>query len=148
MKNKICSTNNETRRFFKIPRINRHLPYNLKPYGGSAYFCLAKRHVSYILRYIENKPDLIGFFRRTFAPDEMFFQTILMNSSLKDSIVNDNLRYIDWCKQGVPLPAVLTVADVENLLCSTKLFARKFDLDVDSKILDYIDKKIQCVSGV
>ena len=30
---------------------------------------------------------------------EIFFQTILLNSSLADNIVNDDLRYIEWKAQ-------------------------------------------------
>lgn len=141
--NKMTSSNKETRRFIRIPRINKRPPYNLEPYGGSAYFCLSKQQVSYILEYLKDKPDLIAFFNRTFAPDEMFFQTIIMNSPLRDTIIGDNLRYIDWFKQGVPLPALLTVDDADSLLNSSKLFARKFDLEIAGEILDLIDKSVQ-----
>jgi hypothetical protein len=138
--NKISgSTKYETKRLIRLPRINRQLPYKLKPYGGSTWFCLTKKHVDYILEYLRGKPDLLDFFRRTFAPDEIFFQTIIMNSPLKDTVMNDNLRYIDWSKKGVPLPALLTIDDVDNLLSSSKLFARKFDIELDEEILDLID---------
>jgi len=136
----------ETRRFvrhgyfLRFPRINKQLPYNLEPYGGSAYFCLPKKHVDYILEFLREKPSVLDFFKRAFAPDELFFQTIIMNSQLKDTVTNDNLRYIDWSKQGVPLPAVLTIEDKEKLLDSPKLFARKFDIEVDAQILDSIDE--------
>jgi hypothetical protein len=143
--NKIAgSAEYETKRFIKLPRRNRQLPYNLEPYGGSAYFCLTKEHVDFILRYLKSKPDVLGFFTRTFAPDEIFFQTIIMNSPLKDTVINNNLRYIDWSRKGMPSPALLTIADAENLLNSSKLFARKFDMEIDKAILDLIDshKKI------
>jgi hypothetical protein len=133
------STKKEVRRFIKLPRVNKRLPYNLEPYGGSAYFCLSKKHIDFILEYLKNKMDLLDFFRRTFAPDELFFQTIIMNSVLKDTVVDDNLRYIDWIKKGVPLPAILTIEDKDDLLTSPKLFARKFDIEMDEEILDIID---------
>jgi len=103
------------------------------------WFCLTKKDVDYTLEYLKNKPDLLDFFRHTFAPDEIFFQTIIMNSPLKDTVMNDNLRYIDWSRKGVPLSAFLTIDDADNLLNSSKLFARKFDIELDEAILDLID---------
>jgi hypothetical protein len=132
---------NTTGKFLRLPRIKKRIPYGLEPYGGSGWFCLAKQHVDYILEYLKNKPALLNFFRRTFSSDELFFQTIIMNSPLKDTVVNDNLRYIDWLKKGVSLPAILTVNDADNLLKSPKLFARKFDIESDEAVLDLIDSQ-------
>jgi len=77
--------------FIRIPRINKQLPYGLQPYGDSAWFCLSKKHVDYVLSFIRGKPDLIRFFSHVSTPEENFFQTIIMNSPLRDSVVNDNL---------------------------------------------------------
>jgi hypothetical protein len=134
--------------FIKLPRLHKRLPYNLQPYGGSSYFCLPKKHINFVLGYLKNKSNLIDFFRHTINVDEIFFQTILMNSPLKDTVINDNLRYIDWSKKGKPLPAVLTIDDVDLLLNSQKLFARKFDIEVDQQILDSIDIDIHKIRGV
>jgi hypothetical protein len=137
LKNLLRSSKFEARKFVKLPRINRKLPYALEPYGGSAYFCLTKTHVDYVLEYLEDKPNLLTFFKHTFAPDEIFFQTIILNSVLKDTVTNDNLRYIDWTKKE--LPALLKIDDAHGLLNSPKLFARKFDIEIDQSILDLID---------
>ncbi len=99
--------------------------------------------MNYILEYVSKNPELKRFYKYSWAPDEMFFQTILMNSSLKSDIINDNKRYIDWEKKNVPLPAILTEKDFDKILMSDKLFARKFDINIDKKILDLIDKEIQ-----
>ncbi len=138
--NKISkSSKYDARRLIKLPRINKQIPYNLEPYGGSMWFCLTKKHVDFILGFLENKSDLLDFFKHTLIPDELFFHTIIMNSPLKNTVFNDNLRYIDWTKKGVSLPATLTVEDRDNLLTSPKLFARKFDIELDEQILDLID---------
>jgi hypothetical protein len=133
------SSKYDARGLIKIPRINRRIPHNLEPYGGSMWFCLTKKHVDFILEYLKDKPDLIAFFKHSLIPDELFFHTILMNSHLKGTVSNDNLRYIDWTKKGVSLPATLTVEDEDKLLTSSKLFARKFDIELDEHILDLID---------
>lgn len=130
---------NDKKVFLKIPRINKQIPGNLELYKGSMWFCLNKKHVDCILKYLKDKPDLLRFFKHTLIPDELLFQTILLNSPLKDTVVNDDLRYIDWSKKGVPLPAILTVNDADNLLNSAKLFARKFDIELDEAVLNLID---------
>jgi|WetSurMetagenome_2_1015567.scaffolds.fasta_scaffold07195_4 hypothetical protein len=140
--NKISkSSKYDARGLIKIHRINKQIPYKLEPYGGSMWFCLTKKHVDFILEYIKEKADLLKFFKHSLIPDELFFHTILMNSHLRDTVINDNLRYIDWSKKGVALPATLTVEDKDNLLASSKMFARKFDIELDEKILDIIDSE-------
>jgi hypothetical protein len=131
----------ESRRLLRLPRLKKSLPYNLELYAGSAYFCIAKKHVKYILEYVKNKPKIIKFFRRSFAPDETFFQTILVNSELRKTIVNDNFRYIVWGGKGRHCaPIVFTIKDAEKLMSTPALYARKFDIERDKAILDLIDQ--------
>jgi len=131
----------ENRRFLRLPKFQTHLPYELSPYIGSQWFCITKKHVNYILEYVRNKPKLIGFFKRSFAPDELFFQTVLLNSTLRETVVKNNLRYIYWGKKRGPFsPLVLTMEDADELLNSPALFARKFDIEEDERILDLIDR--------
>lgn len=74
----------------------------------------------------------------TFCADELVFQTILLNSPLKDSIVNDHLRLIKF-DPGVYRPRILTIAEAGLLENSGKFFARKFSIEKDTEILDYLD---------
>ena len=130
------------RRTSKIPRLRRSLPYGFKPYGGPNWFCLNRKHVDHILSFTDEHPRLAKFFRTSLSPDEMFFQTILLNSPLKDNLTQDSLRYIDWFRKAGPLPAVLTSDDLPALKRCGKMFARKFDIRVDSQVLDAIDAQI------
>jgi hypothetical protein len=54
-------------------------------------------------------------------------------------MVNDNLRYIDW-SEGKASPKTFTMNDLPILLHSDKLFARKFNADIDANILNEFDK--------
>ena len=141
-------------RLFRIPRLKKELPCGLKPYGGYGLFCLPKEVVRYILNFVEQKPSVKEFFKRTAIPDEIFFQTILMNSSYRSRIVNDNKRYIDWSKSidshgsrdsrgGGYGPKILAKDDFEKMKKSNKLFARKFDPDIDKEVLNIIDQDIE-----
>jgi hypothetical protein len=61
-----------------------------------------------------------------------------MNSPLRDEIVTENVHYVDWT-QGGTSPKILTVDDLPALRATPKLYARKFDADVDAAVLDAID---------
>jgi hypothetical protein len=126
----------------RIPRLNRTLPYNLEPYGGSHYFCLTKRCVDYVLDYLPEHPEIISFFRRSRIPEEMFFQTIIMNSPLRSEVVNEHKRYFRWEKGGGH-PSVLRKTDFKELVESDKWIAKKFDIDIDKDILDLLDRAIE-----
>jgi core-2/I-Branching enzyme len=117
--------------------LRRRLPLGVSPYGGGAYWCLAADVVEYVHTFVHEHAEYVRFFEHVLIPDELFFQTIVMNSPLRDSIENDNLRYLDWSRR--PAPAVLGEGDLPALVSSPKLFARKFDEGVDATILDLLD---------
>jgi hypothetical protein len=72
-------------------------------------------------------------------PDEIFYQTILLNSPLQQTVVNDEVHYIAWPELSGPHPDILGVPDFDRFMATDKLFARKFDATVDSTVLDRID---------
>ena len=78
----------------------------------------------------------------TWGVDELVFQTVLLNSHLRDSIVNDHLRYIKFFRGGSS-PKILTMEDADILVKSNKFYARKFNPAIDSEILDYLDRVIE-----
>ena len=121
--------------------VEHALPKNWIPHGGSSYWCLSRECVEYVQRFLNDNPWVERYFRHTWVPDELFFQTILLNSPLKNRLVNDNLRYIQWTR-GAPSPDVLSVADYRSLARSTQLFARKIDESVEPGILDLIDRNL------
>jgi hypothetical protein len=120
--------------------VRRRFPSGLRPYGGGAYWCLSRECIEYVAGLVARRPDVVSFFRHVDIPDEIFFQTVLLNSPLRDTIVNDNLRYIDWTRGR--RPAILEVRDFEALRASPKLFARKFDVSQDAVVLDLIDRHL------
>jgi hypothetical protein len=118
----------------------RIFPTALRPFGGGAYWCLSRTCIEYVSEFVHARPEVVDFFKHVDIPDEIFFQTVVMNSELADSVVNDNLRYIDWSRG--PKPAVLEAHDFERLRGSPKLFARKFDVFHDEEVLDLIDRHL------
>lgn len=126
---------------FKNPRM---FPKGLKPFGGFSWWRITDTAAKEILNFLENRPDFIKFFNYTHCADEMFFQTILLNTkngSIINSVVNSDVSFIKWTR-GEPHPHILKSSDFEEIQRSDALFARKFDSLVDSKIFDLIDDKI------
>ena len=126
---------------WSVPRL-RKIPLGMRPYGGSQWFCLHKSHVEFVLSFLEEHPEVVTFYKHSLIPDEMFFQTILMNSELRDEIINDSKRFTDWSKKCTPLPATLLSEDVPRLERSGKFFARKFDTSMDARVLDILDARL------
>jgi hypothetical protein len=121
----------------------RRFPAGLQPFGGSAYWCLSRECIEYIYDFIALSPSYVRFFKYVDVPDEIFFQTIVLNSPLREHIVNDDLRYVEWRNPAIAGgPALLGRDDFDNIMNSPKLFARKFDTTQDAKILDMIDTKL------
>jgi len=99
--------------------------------------------VDYILRFIEQNRRYASFLKWASCSDEIFFTTIVKQSPFSEKITQDfesmrdlteyclrndhGAHYIDWQTKGVPLPKVLELDDLDNLLKSEALFARKFD---------------------
>ncbi|HUJ10925.1 MAG TPA: beta-1,6-N-acetylglucosaminyltransferase [Verrucomicrobiae bacterium] len=119
----------------------RRFPRGFQPYGGWAYWCLARQHVLYVHHFVKAHPSFVRFFRFVKSADEICFQTILLNSLFKNRMINDDLRYVDWSTEDCH-PKLLRQDDLGPLISSPKLFARKFDSQVDATILDLIDEHI------
>jgi hypothetical protein len=117
----------------------RSLPHGLEPFHGSGHWCLSRECLQYV---VARDPKTIEFFRWSSSPDEAFFQTILMNSALATTLVNNDLRYVDWSEGGAS-PRVLTSYDLDRMLASHCLFARKFDPRIDAAVLDALDAHIE-----
>lgn len=85
------------------------------------------------------------FYRRSFIPDEAFFQTLMMNSPNQGEVMNDDLRTIDWVPDGeIKLrPRTFVTADALRLTLSPDLFARKFDMNEDAMIFDLIEAHLK-----
>ncbi|WP_195517179.1 beta-1,6-N-acetylglucosaminyltransferase [Paraclostridium bifermentans] len=121
----------KNKNFNKLPQL----------YKGPQWFCISYEFCEYLLGFLEENPWYEDAFKQALCGDEVFFQTIIMNSKFKDRIYNYNenddnrmaLRYIDW-KTGPEYPRMLNEDDFkrikqdENKNC---IFARKFNENID-----------------
>lgn len=118
--------------------IKRKIPRGFSPFCGSQWWCFTDECVKSIIEFVRENGQFVRFFKKTHIPDEMFFQTIIMNTQLRNKVISDHLHYIDWNrKSSRGSPAVLGKDDFEKMTTSGKLIARKFS--DDTVILDMLD---------
>lgn len=108
-----------------------------KLWGGSGYCSLYKKDVEVIL---QESSQWSSYFKHTFCSEEFLFQTILCNSPRKDFIINNNLRYIDW--SSLNPPKIWGNNDIDKILKSNMLFARKVDYNISKKLFNTILNEI------
>ncbi len=125
----------------KLLTIDRTRKYHIDLFGfGANWFSITHELACYIL---SKEIEIKTVFRYTTCCDEIFLQTLILNSPFQDRLYYkkfDNnyiacLRYIDW-KRGTPY--VFRSEDFKELMDSPYLFARKFDLDIDKNIVEKI----------
>lgn len=120
------------------PFIPRHRPpADLTFYQGSQWWTLSRTAARYVIEAFVRRPELTRFFRRVEAPDENVFQMVLCSSPLRNSILNEDLRFLDWHDWHAK---TLSKDDLARLTASTKLFARKFDASVEPALLEDLDR--------
>lgn len=119
----------------------RRIPLQLKFYGtNSTFWTLTPECALYVVTYVESNKKLKRFLRYTWGSDEFVFQTMIMNSGYKDTVINNNYRYVDWSAGG-SRPKTLVTEDYEKIIASDDIFGRKFSIEVDANILNLIDKE-------
>ncbi|MGY3211548.1 beta-1,6-N-acetylglucosaminyltransferase [Mucilaginibacter sp. HD30] len=107
----------------------------LKYYGGWNWVNINRQGMAHIINYLEKHPEFLKSFKYTLCGDEVWIQTVLLNS--KNKVTNKELRYTDW-KGCVENPRTLTMEHLEEIKASDALFARKFDSDVDNEIISRV----------
>lgn len=141
------------RRFCGTP-YERIVKHGIKLYGGSQWWILPHGVMDYIMDLRRDDPQLFKEFERTWTPEETFFQTMAMNSPYVKYIVeNDDIydhgyriipstTYPDFVTPTKGFrghPHVITSQDFDRIMDRKALFARKFDVNVDTRVLDLID---------
>ncbi len=116
----------------------RKFPGDFVPMGRSQWYTIPSDCAAYIVKFLEKNRHIVKLFKYMWAPDELIFQSVMYNSHHRKAITNDNMRYVDWSERKAS-PKILTMNDATPLTHSGNLFARKFDINTDSDILDHLD---------
>lgn len=139
--------------------LRRRFPDRFVPYFGSQWWAVTGNCANYILRFAEQNGAFVDFFRFTYAPDEMFFHTVIMNSEFgartnqtveyvrwpgqvqEAREAGDTIKYVDW-SLGREWPAILDERDFEALARSPRLFARKFSTSRSLRLIEQINRDL------
>lgn len=109
-------------------------------YQGSGWFSLNRMAVTEIMDWLQVNHKVVEY---TFAPDEVIFQSILLNSKTDKHVINDNLRFILWDNQGeVGSPKILTEQHFDQIKRSHCFFARKIHPVKSKQLIELIQTQI------
>ena len=110
-------------------------------YKGMVWCSLPIDAVRYVNCYTRSIKGRFFMFDLRFCliPEEIFFQTILMNSPFRERCVFDNRRYTVWaCKNG-SIPAILDITDYCTIKKGNYLFCRKVDSAISKELIDALN---------
>ena len=125
--------------------VNRLKNTNIKVQKGCNWFSITGEFAAYIAQESERLKKILRF---SYCGDEVFVQTALLNSPFADDVYMKNCgnnhlacaRLIDWQRGN---PYVFKMQDFDLIKNSPAMFARKFDMDVDSEIIDKVLQSIK-----
>ena len=116
----------------------------LKTQFGPQWVDLKKNTVDYIL---SKEKEIYATYSHMRAPDEFYKQTLIYynpeiysNIYKSDDAYKQCKRLIDW-KRGRPY--VWRMGDFDELINSDRMFARKFDINIDKNIVDKLFNQIK-----
>jgi hypothetical protein len=90
---------------------------------GSQWWCLRRSTVLAILKLLNDNPTISQFYRRTWVPDELFFQTLVANLAPQQELSSKSLTRYTFNSWGIP--RVYYDDDFPELLAEDKYFIRK-----------------------
>ena len=135
-------------------------PYkSMKLYHGAGWWALSRDCANYVLNFLSSNPQYYSYFKYALCADEILFISILKNSPFSSKITHDfekaasreeyfrsndhGSHYIDWNARDTTLPKVLGMEDVDSLLKSNCLFARKFDEQRSADLVKFLEERLR-----
>jgi hypothetical protein len=130
----------------------RRMPRDWSLMCGSQWWALTADCAGHCVAFARNRPAIMRFFRGVFAPDEIFFHSVVHNSPFAREAEPVEPFCNDVTKLGSLAPfanlhhlpgGVITTADQAALaLGSGKLFARKFSSRSSAESVRAIDRQL------
>lgn len=125
---------------FILPK-RKYLLNNYKLYKWGNWITMSYKHTKRAIEFLDSEKwkKFLNAFKYTNCADEIFFQTLLYNSPMKSEVRNETLWYTKR-PENSSSPYTITEEFYDELIKSDKLFARKFDINVDWKIVEKLEK--------
>jgi hypothetical protein len=133
-------------RSIRVPGSRYSVPWpRVNPFGESlglyiadTWINLRAGAVDHVLEQQARLRNVVRYLSWCSNPDEALLSTLLLNDANHLKIVGDRRRYIRWV-DGQRSPKLLGLADLPALRTSGDFFARKFDSERTSAVLDHLD---------
>jgi hypothetical protein len=109
--------------------LTRDIPSDLQIMIGSQWWCLRRRTIEWLLEFVQQRRDVVRFFRSTWIPDETFFQTLVRHLVPEGEISSRSLTFLMFTDYGMPVTFYNDHYDL--LLSQDYLFARKVSPDAN-----------------
>ena len=127
-------------KFEKFIGINRLKNLDIKVQKGCNWFSITDNLAKYVVCNLKKYEKI---FSCSYCCDEIFIQTIVENSEFKNNLYMPNcnnnheacMRLIDWQRGN---PYVWRTVDYDLIKASPCMFARKFDMNTDSDIVEML----------
>jgi len=103
--------------------LKRDPPEDLRVMIGSQWFLLRRSTIEKILEFLNARLDVVKFFKTTWIPDEIFFQTLVMHLVARKEVRSRTQTFLVFSDYGMPVNFHLD--HVEMLRSQDYIFARK-----------------------
>jgi hypothetical protein len=128
---------------------------DLVPYQGSMHWALSAACIRLVLDFIDANPGYMDLMPLVACPEEILFHSVIKQSAFEPAIAQDystrtapehllhGVHFIDW--QGLRPRAMrlnLDMRDLNDLMASPALFARKFDEKESRDLLGTLDQAV------
>jgi hypothetical protein len=111
---------------YVCPFLNKRRIGNISEvYWGFIWGSYPREAILYIQQYIGKHPEFMQSLRWCKIPEELCFQTILMNSEWRTLMTGDNMRFWNQKRGDNWGPVYLECTDIDEASHSNKAFARK-----------------------
>ncbi len=124
----------------RICGLTRAMVNGWQPWGGSSWWSLSRDCAKAIVTQVRDDPAIVRFFHRVYCPDELFFQTLVMNSPFRERVLFNNFRHIQWASSDARNPKVLDAGDFETIRASSAHFCRKLEPGASAALLPLLQQ--------
>lgn len=127
----------------------RHIDYDVTHtdfYYSFNWSVMPYETLTYIYDFVCNNPEFMKLFHNTLLPEDGFLGTVVMNSPYSNRVVFDTQEKSSsltfWSGVLIDHMKTLTSDDINEIELSGCFFARKFDLEIDNRVVHYFRRKI------
>lgn len=129
----------------------KKLPEQYLYYGGADWFTMRSDCALNVLKFSQKEQEFELLFIDSLSGAEIYYVSIFEMTKGDCALDDKNmLRYIDWEDRGqilsVGSPNTCMMEFVKDIENSQAFFARKFDLNIDSAIVEYFCTKTGVIS--